>query len=1091
MSNEEKKKNYLTYGTIISFMLDNTDPNDTVTINYDAQRLNSEVSKDKNEDFLDFLMTRGFLFTHGVFNDYCYFYQFKNKKDIRDYYLNTLYVVIPAFEFDSMDALNKIIKRIKQGGVSQSSEMGISKQQIYDSYIRFKQEVETNHDASIKLMKKENNTVNYDDCVQFLHLKSGKFLEHKYNNKTLKTYVQLTNNMSKRTLFRFQPAYDYQSETSTHCLFNLAIKVACGDKKAKKDKYIVDENIPGLNENSLLCMEQGNIKDKKEENIKEGKKTIFTGENLKNTINAIYNDGSQDPKIIDEFVTYSMRENLQQKNLGIKLMPEEDNIVVNSTSFNFWRIMNFSEDYFEDLKYLNLFDFFCIQNQEKHLFINLEEVEKDEFNFDLDGDNINLNINNNKKELYPIKEEKDELNDNKSEIKSGNKSDILDKEERKQISFIMKKDLGYVRNKNNVTDSTIEFMDNQIDINYFFDSNYNKNKKYKLIVDTYNDKEHLKPYSLFRIEREYDIFDDVDINTPSKNNNNIIPSDMNVRLINVFTNKVLYANKTKNNQYKLYLVDDMGRDDKTYKNSLFSLKKIRDIQEIDESKDENEGEGKKDEDRNENQNNFGFKKSDFVKIYSVKYSAYLGIRLANEKNSKELILTNSMSDITKFKLNYLDEEDRYELNFFEQLLLGFDNILNYFKHENKSVTIVSQNYERIKHILITLRLKLNQFKNDHRDVKNLNLQENKFDFIEIIQHFNIVSKLIELFLSNWFRNYNGFNYTQLNYILNKYFTDNNDILKYKLLISREILAILSLIYEFNHSYLNVIEDYLLYFFMFIGRDDKCTKFLVDILNNNKLLIISLCPLSKENIEIKEEPIDNDEIINEINSISMIADNEELLKRKNKNKKSRFNDFKRCLIRIIKHYNNMDIEDLRINFSSLVLFFNLMYNLLILDNEPFIQFYNDYFKDLGVLKPTDNNQLMPNYEQNSILIGFHLIENEIFVKKKAFNNKESNESNRLIDFKLDNLIDILSNYNYDTENERNDILFAKLVCVNLYFYSFLSLCDDKFKKYMKNIFKFENLINNYLSLTYNIIKKFPDAIINKEEKKQDNNNIIEK
>ena len=83
--------------------------------------------------------------------------------------------------------------------------------------------------------------------------------------------------------------------------------------------------------------------EEKKEINKEGKKTIiFDGENLKNTINAVYNDGSQDPIVIDEFVTYSMRENLQQKNLGIKLTTEENDIVVNSTSFNFWRIMNFS-----------------------------------------------------------------------------------------------------------------------------------------------------------------------------------------------------------------------------------------------------------------------------------------------------------------------------------------------------------------------------------------------------------------------------------------------------------------------------------------------------------------------------------------------------------------------------------------------------------------------------------------------------------------------------------------------------------------------------------------------------------------------------
>ncbi len=182
-----------------------------------------------------------------------------------------------------------------------------------------------------------------------------------------------------------------------------------------------------------------------------------------------------------------------------------------------------------------------------------------------------------------------------------------------------------------------------------------------------------------------------------------------------------------------------------------------------------------------------------------------------------------MSDITRFQFNCLDEEDKYELNFFEQLLLSFINILNYFKHENKTITILSQNYERIKHILLTLKSKLNQIQSHCRDVNKLNLQENKFDFVEIVGHFNIASKLIELFLTNWFRDYQGKSYKKLDeFIMKEYFQDNKDILKYKLLISREILDILTIIYDLNSTYLNVIEDSLLYFFMFVGRDDKCT-----------------------------------------------------------------------------------------------------------------------------------------------------------------------------------------------------------------------------------------------------------------------------
>jgi hypothetical protein len=45
----------------------------------------------------------------------------------------------------------------------------------------------------------------------------------------------------------------------------------------------------------------------------------------------------------------------------------------------------------------------------------------------------------------------------------------------------------------------------------------------------------------------------------------------------------------------------------------------------------------------------------------------MGIRVNNRKwnESTELLMTKSISDLIKFKLDYLEEEDKYELNFFE------------------------------------------------------------------------------------------------------------------------------------------------------------------------------------------------------------------------------------------------------------------------------------------------------------------------------------------------------------------------------------------------------------------------------------------
>ena len=105
-----------------------------------------------------------------------------------------------------------------------------------------------------------------------------------------------------------------------------------------------------------------------------------------------------------------------------------------------------------------------------------------------------------------------------------------------------------------------------------------------------------------------------------------------------------------------------------------------------------------------------------------------------------------------------------------------------------------KNYERIKHLLTKFKNKLDLFQKDEKEDSNLKLQNNKFDFLDIIGHFNIVSKLIDIFLTNWFQNYQIYSYDQLEEKLKKYFQENNDILKYKLIISRVILEIVYYIF---------------------------------------------------------------------------------------------------------------------------------------------------------------------------------------------------------------------------------------------------------------------------------------------------------
>ena len=103
-------REYITYGTVVSLMLDyyNSDESGIVP---NVQEYNENKSLYNKSNVIEYLTSKEFLFTHGVFNEYCFLHQFKDAEDLRDGYLNTAFIVLPAFEFESMDNLNKLIKK--------------------------------------------------------------------------------------------------------------------------------------------------------------------------------------------------------------------------------------------------------------------------------------------------------------------------------------------------------------------------------------------------------------------------------------------------------------------------------------------------------------------------------------------------------------------------------------------------------------------------------------------------------------------------------------------------------------------------------------------------------------------------------------------------------------------------------------------------------------------------------------------------------------------------------------------------------------------------------------------------------------------
>ena len=1076
----ESQKECVTYGSIISFRNDFTSGDEIPTISYDPSIQYTNYFKKKKEDFLDFLTSRFFLYTHGVFNEFCYLYNFKDKDDLKYNYFNTLFMILPSCEYEAMAKFKNLIKDLKNE-ILMDEDPTVNNFQILDFYIKFKQEIQTNLKKSSKLMQNDNNKINFNDCVQFLHIRTGKFLSYKTYDEYLKSYVELTDNMSKNTIFRFTPAYVYQMENSTTVFFDLTIQIACGEKKTGNEKFI--SNIKSYKPKTFKgkkALEFG----KKLLNWGLKKKMLFSctderTENLKKSISNIffdnnYNDISLNNKndLRENFLMFSTNSNLAYKNFGKKLLPKDNYIGINIKSNDYWKLVSFSKNFLIDNNFINSLDYFCLQTTEKNIFISIEKKEEEKYE--------NTNFINFYQERKGISQTLKDLNTilNEKTIK----------EERKKRKA--KQSIEEEKNSLDTSEEEEQELEDKItpEPRNLFNDKYFAKLKYGLKANFYEDDENnfLEPYSLFKFEI---------IKSENENNDlttiDLLSKDCYVRLISVFFNKVIAVGK----KFDLILIDNIDKDNFMYNNTLFKVEKInerkKNINKEKSSEKENDNNEEQNEEENNDEkskdilyddNNDNITKNSYIKLKSKVCGLYIGIRVNNKKGKEsiELLLTKSISDSTKFKLNFLEEKDKYELNFFEQLLWSLKNLLSFFKQDNKFIS--ENSYEKIQHILITFEKKIKIFK----DNKNLGFgKEKKFDFMKIIDYFNIVDLLINLFIANWFNDFENLDYEKFEEQLNKYFKEKNNELKFKLIISRKILKLLTLIFDLDKSFLNCIANKLLYFFMFVGRDDKCAKFLVHILKDNRILLISLCPTNIEK-----------NLVNSNNEENLIS---------NENKESAFlplesyNNIKKCLRRIINDYNHLDNVKLTIYFSSVYLFFKLMNCLLIYNNKPFKPFYDYYFEDLNILEDDGENFAKPNFINNPILIDFFIKNNTIYARKERFfsnsirettkenyfqyNDEESekyninNTNNKIImtnlhlntsninehtQYKLIDLIEINNNSNIDKYYRM--ILFAKLVSLNIYFYSNLSLCDKRFKAYLKSLFNIKDVINNYLSIT---------------------------
>ena len=1095
LKKNESYKKFLRYGSIISFMLDNAQaydvsPKTVKAENKDEYYIEFAVNENESENAeKDIFLTSEFLYSQGVFNEYSFFHNFKDETDLKHNYYNSLFLVLPKGEYDSFTKLRALKRQLKNEYII-DNYMDIDHQQINDTFLKFKQEIITNQKYSLELLKTKENYVNFNDCIQFMHIKSGKFLEYNQDPETLKIYICLTETPSDRTTFRFVPAFNYQGENSAKVMNDLILKIACGgniisgsNEKFISKREIMDPNkrvIGGINQEEKKNNNQILSTSQKVEMIyrhlllkaiikaeDNRRKTFGRARNARDSLQILVNENQTIDNIKDNFKTYINTSSIPYKGFGKKIIPN-DNISVRAGNMkdNFWKLNIFSKFFFEDNKYINSLDNFSIQNNEKNLFIQAID-SKNKFK---------------EKRKYSIFNSMSRLNEDEDQLKEiNNNNNIINKSSFWQrVSSLPRKTVGSTSLPRKTVGSTIK-------LNYFYDNDFGANINYDLTVNQYEENDYIEPLGLFKFEFVYNYGKYGEYEQNRSHTIDILKDEGYVRLVNIFTNKVLMADleiTPIGNIYKLKLVNNFNLNEKNQKEfykTIFTIEKVKDLL-TDENENNNQENNKV---NNKPPKKTKIKKDDYIKIKSKKYNLYLGIRLSSDTNRRSLILTNAMSDLTKFKLNFLDDIDKYELHFFEQLLWSFNNIINYFKEEKDSFSELSislekySNYVKIEHILITLEKKINNFPENNKVQIS---QKNKFDFMKVIEYFKIVSKLIDIFLANWFHDIQNLDYFDCEKKLENYFKiyeekEELTLVRCKTIISKEIFKILKTIYDLNQSYLNVIEDRLLYFLMFIGRDDKCTKFLIYLLKNNGTLIISLCPMFNNGLNNQYNQFSlnslnsgtniNNNINNTINSNNINTNNIS-----NADKPNKFTYIKHCLKRIMKTYNSMDFVKFKIDFSSVILLFNILNCLILYYQKPFLQFYDEYFKDLEILK-TRNNETFPNYEQNSILVHFVLKNNKIFVKKKKFaklgngNEQELYEPlrnfsirNDEYEFDLSELI-ALNNEN-DIDNNYSAIILAKLVAVNLIFYSHLSLCNQDFKLYLQRIFDFNIVMNNYLN-----------------------------
>jgi len=259
--------------------------------------------------------------------------------------------------------------------------------------------------------------------------------------------------------------------------------------------------------------------------------------------------------------------------------------------------------------------------------------------------------------------------------------------------------------------------------------------------------------------------------------------------------------------------------------------------------------------RSETYSNFDTKhnhvrKPDMMRFKSRKSNSYIAIRQL--ENKIELFLTRNLADLTIFKFDFISQEEKILVNFFYEL----NFILDLFIQKNIHRYIEENDYtKKLKHIFKILKETLENYKLER--VLFYNEDNHKIDVIYNLKEFSIVEKLLKLLFHIWFKRDIKEDYVE------KDIEEKGINFESKKSCTDILLNILTIIYDIDHSVLYSIQEYLNYLFLFVGKIDSITHFLIHIMRNNHNLMIKLLSVShhhlsnsysdlREGIEIKKK-----------------------------------------------------------------------------------------------------------------------------------------------------------------------------------------------------------------------------------------------